>query len=380
MRFWLSITVLLLVLTCLVSSTKNQSKRQHGHKAARSVHHAPAHKSAHKPTHNVAHKAVHKKAHKKTAPRRGSLSRLRVAKKNNIRARAIRAGTICGDRALNCQVVDSLCGEKAFTTVLTDYCRMNCGFCPPPQDKCKDKLPSQCKKWVGEGFCNSSFLSKQMIRSLCAKSCSMCGGKTNCNLGPNRFLSECLTTTCKNRKYQRNSGCKKYCKQHPNVCGSRPKPPQPPPSADCDADDKKFSTECLPTTCPKAENRNAQQCQQYCTQNPTVCGGTPPTDQTGEQCDASPADVGPTCLHHTCRKNDKKAIPECVEFCSADANLPDPACVGVEPKPDATCDDATNEFTDNCYKTTCRKATKKTEAKCKEHCDADPAKPECAKS
>ncbi|KAI6204696.1 hypothetical protein M3Y94_00706200 [Aphelenchoides besseyi] len=447
MRSCIAVTVLAAVFVCLASPAGHQTRHKSAHPPVHhnQVHHPPVHHNqAHHPAHKTAehhpaHKTAHKTAHKpakhhpahkpehhpthnthqgsahKSEHQQGPLRHLRMAPDDH-RVRAIRAGTVCGNWALNCRVVDNMCGEKEFASILKTYCRMSCGFCPPPQNKCKDKVASQCKKWVGEGFCKSAFLSKQMVRSLCAKSCSMCGGETDCSLGPNLFLSECLKKTCAMKKYHKHEECREYCKRHPSVCGEQPQQQQ------CSKANMKYTDKCLPTTCALDAEKTTAQCVQWCKENPgekacskssTKCTDATkynpeclsetcakdeekkkpskeceqfckdkPTDPactatpTADQCEVPATELTTPCLHHSCRKAEKKTVKECKDYC--DKTLTDPSCVEVEPNANPTCDTTAAEFTDPCYSTTCRRATKRDDANCKKHCDADPSKPECA--
>ncbi|KAI6172865.1 hypothetical protein M3Y98_01020800 [Aphelenchoides besseyi] len=414
MRSLMSIIVLVAVVVCLTLAAGHQAKHKSVHPPVHHnrVHHPPAHhnQSHRRQAHRQAHKtAEHHPAHK-SEHQQGPLRHLRMAPDSH-RVRAIRAVALCDDWAMNCRVVDNICGEKAFTSILKQYCRMSCGFCAPPPNKCKDKMPSKCKKWVGEGFCNSSFLSKQMIRSTCAKSCSMCGGPTNCSKGPNLFLKECLKKTCAMKKYHKHQECREYCKRHPRVCNEQK------PQQKCSQTNMKYLERCLPITCALAAEKTTSQCVQWCKANPgeKACSTSPtkctdqtkynpeclsetcakdeekkkpsqecakfckdkPTDPactttpTADQCEVAATELTLPCLHHSCRKPQKKTVQECKDYC--DKTLTDPSCVEVEPNANAACDSAATEFTNSCYSTTCRRATKR-----KEHCDVDPSQPECA--
>ncbi|KAI6197672.1 hypothetical protein M3Y94_01252600 [Aphelenchoides besseyi] len=381
-------TALLLLLTVHLVSSAGHPKK---HARKPPVHHKPAvhHKPVvhHKPPvhHKPAtrHKSTSnqqpshpKPTHHKTAPKPQNqpkqnydhLTRsLRPISPETLRVKAIRAGTICGDYALNCHVVDHICTERSYANVLTEMCALRCGFCAPRPSECVDRHPSNCKKWAREGLCTSTYFSKQFIRSNCAKTCSMCSGKTNCNLSTNRFLDECLSRTCMDSNLQTtNPHCVVWCRNNPNKCQKS----QP---TNCNDFAERYKSECLSQTCADSSEKNSVQCQKWCLSNPNnqacVQMFTPPCDQPQHKYSGS-------CYAHTCRKQWEKTSEQCRKWCDDDVNAEDGACVGVEPLPSA-CDGAT-KYSESCLSRTCRKASEKKSTECKLFCDLDPRQAACA--
>lgn len=86
----------------------------------------------------------------------------------------------CSDNATNCAKLITYCTTKGYSALLKQHCKLTCGYCVPPPEKCKDAF-NTCAKWMREGFCTTTSLSRSMKTSMCAKTCKLCGKSVDSN-------------------------------------------------------------------------------------------------------------------------------------------------------------------------------------------------------
>ncbi|KAI6233461.1 hypothetical protein M3Y99_00915100 [Aphelenchoides fujianensis] len=222
------VLLLLAVVTIVYANQTHKKKANHktavhhaAHHPARAVHHKAAHHAAHKRAATHKRKNVHKKTGgKKRAHKKGQ----KTIRGLRVRAHR-RSEKTCSNLAMNCRGYIGFCGMAEFKSLMTKFCKLECGHCEASGNDCKDHHP-QCKKFKKQGFCSTgSAFPKDLKRAFCAKTCGLC---LDCN--KNKFATDCLSQTCPKKANQSNSKCKAWCKKHKSACGTTPPKPTTPPT------------------------------------------------------------------------------------------------------------------------------------------------------
>jgi hypothetical protein len=148
----------------------------------------------------------------------------------------------CHDEATNCKEFITFCTTPIYSSFLKQHCNLKCGHCAPPPTNCEDAFGSSCQKWDTDGFCTTKTMSKEMKRSMCAKTCKLCGKETNkpgCDQASTKYSDQCIAQTCANSAEKETAECKKYCADPKHKDSSECKSS----TTDCSKD--KFASDCL---------------------------------------------------------------------------------------------------------------------------------------